>query len=54
MLTDGNHGFGWGPAALLSNGVLLYVVLAWLARSAVDPFDRTLLLALGNLGLATL
>jgi len=34
--------------------VRLYVVLAWLARSAVDPFDRTLLLALGNLGLATL
>jgi hypothetical protein len=44
--------FGWGPAALLANGILLYVVLVWLARSAANPFDRTLLLAGGNLVLA--
>jgi len=46
-------GLGWGPAALLANGILLYVVLAWLARSAANPFDRTLLLAGGNLVLAS-
>jgi hypothetical protein len=40
-----------GPAALLANGILLYLVLVWLARSAPDPFERTLLLALANLGL---
>jgi hypothetical protein len=44
--------FGWGPVALLANGILLYIILAWLARSASDPFDRTLLLAIANLGLA--
>jgi hypothetical protein len=42
----------WGPAALLAEGILLYLVLAWLGHSASDPFDRTLLLALANLGLA--
>lgn len=41
-----------GPAALLAEGVLLYLILAWLARSAPDPFDRTFLLAIANLGLA--
>jgi hypothetical protein len=43
---------GSGPAALLATGILLYVVLVWLARSAANPFDRTLLLAGGNLVLA--
>jgi hypothetical protein len=43
---------GWGPVALLANGILLYVILAWLAHSAPNPSDRTLLLAMGNLGLA--
>jgi len=41
-----------GPAALLAYGVLLYVLLAWLARSPVDPFDRTLVLSVANLCLA--
>lgn len=41
-----------GPAALLANGILLYLILAWLGRSFPDPFDRTLLLAIANLGLA--
>jgi hypothetical protein len=48
---DGTE-LGWGPASLLANGVLLYVVLACLAKSAVDAFDRTFLLAAGNLGVA--
>ena len=41
-----------GPAGLLVNGILLYIILAWLAHSAPDPVDRTLLLAIANLGLA--
>jgi len=44
--------FGWGPTAFLANGVLLYVILAWLARSSADAFERTFLLAAGNLGVA--
>jgi len=50
--TLGHFASSAGPAALLGNGILLYMVLAWLAHSAPNPFDRTLLLALGNLGLA--
>jgi len=50
--TLGHVASSWGPSALLANGILLYVILAWLARSAPDPFDRTLLLAIANLGLA--
>jgi len=50
--TPGQLASSWGPAALLANTTLLYLVLAWLARSAPDPFDRTLLLAVANLGLA--
>lgn len=42
----------FGPVAMLANGILLYVVLVWLARSAAGPFDRTLILAGGNLILA--
>jgi hypothetical protein len=50
--TPGHLASRLGPAALLANGILLYIILAWLARSAPDPFDRTLLLAIANLGLA--
>ena len=50
--TLGHLASSWGPAAFLANGILLYIVLAWLGRSAPDPFDRTLLLAIANLGLA--
>jgi len=39
-------------AAFLGSNILLYAVLAWLGRCAPTPFDRTLLLALGNLCLA--
>jgi len=39
---------------MLANGILLYVVLVWLSRSAADPFDRTLILAGGNLFLAAI
>jgi hypothetical protein len=48
----GHFASSLGPAALLAEGILLYLVLAWLARSAPNPFDRTLLLAIANLGLA--
>jgi hypothetical protein len=46
--------FGWGPAVLLANNVLLYVVLAWLSKCAADSLDRTLLLSVANLGLAAM
>jgi hypothetical protein len=41
-----------GPAALVAEGFLVYLVLAWLGHSSPNPFDRTLLLAIANLGLA--
>jgi hypothetical protein len=50
--TPGHSASSLGLAALLANGVLLYIILAWLARSAPDPSNRILLLALGNFGLA--
>ena len=52
--TLGHLASSGGPAALLANGILLYLILAWLARSAPDSFDRTVLLAIANLGLACL
>jgi hypothetical protein len=50
--TLGHFASSVGPAALLAEGLLVYLVLAWLAHSASGPFDRTLLLAIANLGLA--
>ena len=49
---SGHFGFGTGPIAVVATNLLLYVVLIWLARDTRDPFDRTLLLALGNVVLA--
>lgn len=48
----GHRASNWGPPAILANGILLYLILAWLAHSAPEPSDRTLLLAIANLGLA--
>jgi hypothetical protein len=53
-LTRQNLKFGFGPGALLANGVLLYVILAWLAGAAENPLDRIFLLSAGNFGLAAL
>lgn len=50
--TLGHFASSAGPAALVAESILVYVVLVWLAHSAPDPFDRTLLLAIANLGLA--
>ena len=41
--------FAWGPPAILGTNVLLYIVLTLLSHSAADPFDRTVVLAIGNL-----